>query len=156
MASFMKEIIIKHRTPRDDMRDELSKRLVAVGTKLAEINAAKRIAALAAAAGDEAARLQFLELEAQAAAQRTEIDLLTSAIEAIDQQKAVEERRAQQERAARGAAERKRIIDIREREARENILRTIEQLERSGDHAQARIWKRELETLRHRLETGQA
>lgn len=45
-----------------------------------------------------------------------------------------------------------RIIDAAEAAQRESIEQFVEQLEREGDHRQARIWRGELLTLRERLE----
>ena len=152
MANWVKYLGTKKRTAADDQRDDLAVRLAAARTKLDELDAAKRRCALAAATGDDKAKREFSAFDAQAADQRTEIEILELAIETIKQQKTDQQRQQQEQRAAEAAKRRKAILDLREAEARENIERTIRRFEGHGNRAQAEIWRIELSKLRERLE----
>src|SRR5687768_6794349 len=105
---------IKTRPPLDVQRDKFQARLRDVRAGLDDILAAKKRHALAAATGDANARSAFLELERQAEAQRTEADVLASAIEAVEQQKAKEKREVHARLQAQAAEQRARVLDARE------------------------------------------
>lgn len=141
--------------PKDRL-GELERRLSAANAKLDDITAAKRKMALPAADGDGKARKKFEALEIEAVSQRNEIEIITLAIEAVEQEQADMACQIEEERQAEATKQRKAILDLREAEARESIQANIERFERTGQPQQAAIWREQLATLRQRLEAGAA
>ncbi len=139
-----------------DPRADLDGRLAAARARLDEIGLAKRRLALRVAGGDSRAMKRFDSLEAEAVSQRTGIEILTLAIDVLNEQQAEKERQLQERRQAEAAKRQSAFLDVMEAEQRQHIEANIRRLDACGDRAHADIWRAELPKIRQRLEAQSA
>jgi hypothetical protein len=130
----------------------LTARVANVDARLTEAHLAKKAVALRAASGDKKAVATFVGIERDVRLLLSEKEVLSLALEAVADQKADDERRSQENRAAVDAERRKAVLNLREAEDRADILKTIDRFKRQGDVMQVAIWTAELSRLRERLE----